>query len=147
MWERAQSDRGAPAGNQQLICLRPQLINMDNFDPRNGWGFLSNWITVSLPASKYCLELIPPSVARNYLHYICGGGGGGECTCVWREMLCFFSNCNPHRRQLITQFFTAEWRIMWQPPGGGGGGGVDFFWIQSGCFRTQYEAFKLIILH
>lgn len=66
----AQSDSVAPAGNQQLICLRSPLINMDNSDPQNGWGFLSNWITVSLLASKYCLELIPLSVARNYLHYI-----------------------------------------------------------------------------
>lgn len=66
----AQSDRAAPAGNQQLICLRSLLINMDNFDPQNGWGFLSNWITVSLLASKYCLELIPLSVATIYLHSI-----------------------------------------------------------------------------
>ena len=73
----ARADRVAPAGNQQLICLRSLLINMDNFDPQYGWGFLSNWITVSLLASKYCLELIPLSVARKYLHYIC-----------WR--VCFF---------------------------------------------------------
>lgn len=32
----AQSDRAAPAGNQQLICLRSLLINMDNSDPVNG---------------------------------------------------------------------------------------------------------------
>lgn len=62
-----QSDRAARAGNQWLICLRSLLINMDNCDPKTGWGFLSNWITVSLPASKYCLELIP----LNYLNFLC----------------------------------------------------------------------------
>ena len=80
----AQSDRRAPAGNQQLICLRSLLINMDNFEPQYGWGFLSNWITVSPPASKYCLELIPLSVARNYLHY----------TYVWEGAPPPCLNCN-----------------------------------------------------
>lgn len=79
----AQSDRGAPAGNQRLICLRSLLINMDNFDPQNGWRFLSNWITVSLLASKCCRELIPSLLPENiYIIYVGG----------W--FLSFRLNCN-----------------------------------------------------
>lgn len=96
---------------------------MDNFDPQNGWGFLSNWITVSLLASKYCLELIPLSVARNYIHsidffsfrnFVLGYVTGNACFISWmmRQMSWIFRHLS-----LITELL--HWKEInatsWSP--------------------------------